>query len=95
MRKLEAALSHRVDLGVSEAELNNRRRLERRQGDRRQRNVPVEHDRRQSDRRQGDRRQVNRRQQEKRAREAELIDLMESGGFNEAGPNSRSRAQHR
>ena len=83
--QLEAALSHRVDLGVSEAELNNRRRLERRQGDRRQRNVPVENDRRKSDRRQGDRRQGNRRQQEKRAREANLIDLMESGGFNEAG----------
>ena len=87
--QLEAAVSHRVDLGVSEAELNNRRRIERRRaGDRRQQNIPVEHDRRRGDRRRGDRRQG-----ERRATAADLIDLLESGGFNEAG-QSLEAAQH-
>ncbi len=72
--QLESALSSRVDLGVSEAEMNNRRQSDRRRNDRRQQNVPVENDRRKGSRRQGDRRS-----------EADLIDFMESGGFNEAG----------
>ena len=78
--QLESAVNHRVDLGVSEAEVNNRRRIERRAGDRRQQNIPVAVERRQGDRRTGDRRRGDRR-----AREADLIDLLESGGFNEAG----------
>ena len=74
--QLEAAVSHRVNLGVSEAELNNRRQAERRQNDRRKEHVPVANDRRKGPRRQEDRRKTT---------EADLIDFMENGGFNEAG----------
>jgi len=73
--QLEAAVSHNVNLGISEAELNNRRQSDRRQNDRRKQSIPVENDRRQGPRRQGDRRTT----------EADLIDFMENGGFNEAG----------
>ena len=72
--QLEAAARHRVDLGVTEAEMNNRRHAERRRGDRRQRDIPVENDRRQGPRRKSDRRE-----------EVELIEFLENGGFNEAG----------
>ena len=80
--QLEAAASHRVNLGVSEAELNNRRQAERRKGDRRQQNVPVAVDRRQGPRRQDDRRKTT---------EADLIDFMENGGFNESGQSFEAR----
>ena len=80
--QLEAAISHRVNLGVSEAELNNRRQAERRQGDRRKEHVPVAVDRRQGPRRQEDRRKTT---------EADLIDFMENGGFNEAGQTSEAQ----
>ena len=80
--QLEAAVSHRVDLGVSEAELNNRRQNERRQSDRRQQNIPVAVERRKGPRRVEDRRQTT---------EADLIDFMENGGFNEAGQTFEAR----
>ena len=73
-RQLESAVRHRVNLGVSEAELNNRRQAERRGRDRRQQDVAVANDRRKGARRRGDRRS-----------EADLIEFMENGGFNEAG----------
>ncbi len=80
--QLEAAVSHRVNLGVSEAELNNRRQAERRKGDRRQQNIPVAVERRKGPRRVEDRRQTT---------EADLIDFMENGGFNEAGQTAEAR----
>ena len=80
--QLEAAVSHRVNLGVSEAELNNRRQAERRQGDRRQQNIPVAVERRKGPRRVEDRRKTT---------EADLIDFMENGGFNEAGQTFEAR----
>ena len=80
--QLEAAVSHRVDLGVSEAELNNRRQAERRKNDRRQQNISVAVERRKGPRRVEDRRQTT---------EADLIDFMENGGFNEAGQTFEAR----
>ena len=84
-KQLEAAATHRVDLGMTNAEWNERRRQDRRAGDRRKENVPVANDRRKGDRRQGDRREEE--QRKRRENEANLIDLLESGGFNETGQN--------
>ena len=55
-KQLEAAVSHRVNLGISENEFNNRRRAERRADERRQTQEPTETERRLAERRSGDRR---------------------------------------
>ena len=71
---LEAAVSHRVDLGVSEDELNNRRQGERREAERRQNETSIETERRAGER----------RESERRDDEADKLEFVAGGGFGAA-----------